>query len=120
MMMMTSNDTRSKPLPWIIQTTVYCAVAFLLPTWAWKPLLIALTDRREPHDSQDMKKIRFSFVRSVSGDLHVLQVTYSTSTILTILALCGKSVDGIGLTDITTQYVLNLFGLETSFDDQTP
>ena len=40
--------------------------------------MIALTDLLLPHDSQAMKKIRFSFVRSVSGDLHVLQVTYST------------------------------------------
>lgn len=55
-------------------------VLFLLlfPTWAWKPDLIALTDRLEPQDSQAMKKIRFSLVRSVSGDLQVLQVTYST------------------------------------------
>ena len=55
-------------------------VLFLLlfPTCAWKPVLMALTERLEPHDSQDMKNIRFSFVRSVSGDLHVLQVTYST------------------------------------------
>ena len=55
-------------------------VLFLLlfPTWAWKPLLIALTDRRLPHDSHAMKKIRFSFVSRVSGDLQVLQVTYST------------------------------------------
>jgi hypothetical protein len=39
---------------------------------------MALTDLLLPHDSQAMKKIRFSFVRRVSGDLHVLQVTYST------------------------------------------
>ena len=51
----------------------------LLPTCAWKPVLIVLTDRLEPHDSHAMKKIRFSFVRRVSGDLHVLQVTYSTT-----------------------------------------
>ena len=56
-------------------------VLFLLrlPTCAWKPVLIAFTERLEPHGSQDMKNIRFSFVRSVSGDLHVLQVTYSTA-----------------------------------------
>ena len=53
-------------------------VLLLFPTWAWKPVLTALTDRLEPHDSHEMKKIRFSLVRSVSGDLHVLQVTYST------------------------------------------
>lgn len=39
---------------------------------------MALTERLEPQDSQDMKKIRFSLVSRVSGDLHVLQVTYST------------------------------------------
>ena len=39
---------------------------------------MALTDLREPHDSQVMKNIRVSFVKRVSGDLHVLQVTYST------------------------------------------
>ena len=50
----------------------------LLPTWAWKPVLIAFTDRLEPQDSQATKKIRFSFVSRVSGDLHVLHVTYST------------------------------------------
>lgn len=110
------SNGRSKQLP-DNTTTAHCAVAFLLPTWAWKPLLIALTDRREPQDSQDMKKIRFSFVRSVSGDLHVLHVTYST---LTILALSMKSADVIKLTDITTQNILDLFRLETTFDDQTP
>ena len=50
----------------------------LFPTCAWKPVLVAFTERLEPHDSQDMKNIRFSFVRRVSGDLHVLHVTYST------------------------------------------
>jgi hypothetical protein len=39
---------------------------------------MALTDRLLPQDSQAMKKIRFSFVSSVSSDLQVLQVTYST------------------------------------------
>ena len=55
-------------------------VLFLLlfPTCAWNPLLMALTDLLLPHDSQAMKKIRFSLVRRVSGDLQVLQVTYST------------------------------------------
>lgn len=42
---------------------------------------MALTDRFEPHDSQVMKYRRFSFVRIVSGDLHVLHVTYSTNRI---------------------------------------
>lgn len=65
-------------------------VLFLLrlPTWAWKPLLIALTDRLLPHDSQAMKKIRFSFVSRVSNDLQVLQVTYST--IVWILMECNE------------------------------
>lgn len=39
---------------------------------------MGFTERLEPHDSHDMKKIRFSFVSNVSGDLQVLQVTYST------------------------------------------
>ncbi len=54
-------------------------ILLLFPTCAWKPVLIVLTDRREPHDSHDMKNIRFSFERIVSGDLHVLHVTYSTA-----------------------------------------
>jgi hypothetical protein len=45
---------------------------------AWNPDLMAETERDDPHDSQVMKKRRLSFVRSVSGDLHVLHVTYST------------------------------------------
>ena len=63
-------------------------VLFLLlfPTWAWKPLLMGLTERLDPHDSHDMKKIRFSFVRSVSGDLHVLQVTYSTEIYISLVS----------------------------------
>lgn len=44
----------------------------------WKPDLIAETERVDPHDSQVMKNSRLSLVRSVSGDLHVLHVTYST------------------------------------------
>lgn len=59
----------------------------LLPTCAWKPVLIVATERLDPQDSHDMKKIRFSLLRRVSGDLHVLHVTYSTAagcqTILT-------------------------------------
>jgi hypothetical protein len=39
---------------------------------------MAETDCRDPQDSQVMNEIRVSFVRSVSGDLHVLHVTYST------------------------------------------
>lgn len=37
-----------------------------------------LTDCLEPQVSQVTKKIRLSLVSNVSGDLHVLQVTYST------------------------------------------
>ena len=59
----------------------------LLPTCAWKPVLIVATERLDPQDSHDMKKIRFSLLSRVSGDLHVLHVTYSTAaecqTILT-------------------------------------
>jgi len=39
---------------------------------------MAETDCLEPQDSQVINEIRVSFVRSVSGDLHVLHVTYST------------------------------------------
>jgi len=60
------------------QATQPVLFLLLFPTWAWKPLLMALTDLRLPHDSHAMKKIRFSFVSRVSGDLQVLQVTYST------------------------------------------
>ena len=44
----------------------------------WKPDLIAETDLVEPQDSQAMKNNRLSLVSKVSGDLQVLQVTYST------------------------------------------
>ena len=75
-------------------------VLFLLlfPTCAWKPVLIALTERLEPHDSQDMKNIRFSFVRSVSGDLHVLQVTYSTvreQSSVSVIRASAKISEGV-------------------------
>lgn len=36
------------------------------------------TDCLEPHDEQVMNEILVSRVRIVSGDLHVLHVTYST------------------------------------------
>jgi hypothetical protein len=42
------------------------------------PDLIAETDLVDPQLSHCWKKIRFSLVRIVSGDLQVLQVTYST------------------------------------------
>lgn len=84
---------------------------------------MALTDRREPHDSQDIKNIRFSFVRRVSGDLHVLQVTYSTvgyrhaSVNKPFLGCISRDAR---LTDISPQYVLYLFWLEAALDDQSP
>jgi hypothetical protein len=40
---------------------------------------MGLTLRLLPQDSHDMKKMRFSLVNSVSGDLQVLHVTYSTA-----------------------------------------
>lgn len=51
----------------------------LLPTCAWKPVLMVATERLDPQDSHDMKKMRFSLLRRVSGDLQVLHVTYSTA-----------------------------------------
>lgn len=71
-------DSGSKTATASQQNSYPVLFLLLFPTWAWKPDLIALTDRLEPQDSQAMKKIRFSLVRRVSGDLHVLQVTYST------------------------------------------
>ena len=86
------------------------------PTWAWKPDLIAATERREPQDSQLMKKIRFSFVSSVSGLLHVLQVTYST------MYLRAKSELGCEElkwheADVPTQDVFDLLLQEATLDD---
>lgn len=52
---------------------------FLLPTCAEKPVLIAVTDRLLAHELHVTKYRRFSpLFNSVSGDLQVLQVTYST------------------------------------------
>lgn len=48
------------------------------PTWAWKPALMVDTELREPHDSHVTKNRRFSLPRSVSDDLQILHVTYST------------------------------------------
>lgn len=57
----------------------YARIFRLLPTWAEKPVLIAVTLRLEPHELHVRKYRRFSpLLSSVSGDLHVLQVTYST------------------------------------------
>lgn len=44
---------------------------------AWKPVLIAETDRLLPQLSHEINHTRFSLARSVSGLLQVLQVTYS-------------------------------------------
>jgi hypothetical protein len=44
----------------------------------WNPVLIAATDLVDAHEEQVMKNRRSFFWRVVSGDLHVLQVTYST------------------------------------------
>lgn len=72
---------------------------------------MGFTLRLLPHDSQDMKKIRFSFVRSVSGDLQVLQVTYSTTSALAPLRCKRKEK----LTNIPPQDVFDLFLLEATF-----
>ena len=89
---------------------------------------MALTDLLLPHDSQAMKKIRFSFVRRVSGDLQVLQVTYSTicccrwkrynSNTLEIYFIEDETNDP-QLTHVTPKHVLDLFLLETTFDNET-
>jgi len=63
-----------------------------------------------------MKKIRFSFVSSVSGLLHVLQVTYST------MYLRAKSELGCEElkwheADVPTQDVFDLLLQEATLDD---
>ena len=104
-------------------------VLFLLrfPTCAWNPLLMALTDLLLPHDSQAIKKIRFSFVRRVSGDLQVLQVTYSTVCCFIVGGKrggnngldWGRERMTLKLTHVAPKYVFNLFLLETTFDNET-
>ena len=95
-----------KNLSLVICATPY-PVRFLLrlPTCAWNPVLTAFTDRREPQDSQAMKKIRFSFVKSVSGDLHVLHVTYSTD------ARVSVSQRHITMSRLLPIYLLNTFSI---------
>jgi hypothetical protein len=75
---------------------------------------MAFTLRRLPHDSHAMKKIRFSFVSSVSGDLHVLHVTYSTATHSQRKCRNNREVR----TDVPPQNVFNLFLLEPTLDNQ--
>ena len=86
---------------------------------------MALTDLLLPHDSQAMKKIRFSFVRRVSGDLQVLQVTYSTVCCcwkkerrFKIFIYWGRD-ERPQLTHVAPKNILNLFLLETTFDNET-
>jgi len=80
---------------------------------------MALTDRLDPHDMQDMKKIRFSFVRRVSKDLHVLQVTYSTIEQRGSAQIAGGGTrwEMRDHTDVTTKDIFYLFLLEATFDN---
>lgn len=57
---------------------VLARMAALLPVRAWNPDLMLVTEQREPQVSHCKKKILVSFWRSVSGDRHVWQVTYSS------------------------------------------
>lgn len=58
----------------------YALCRLRLPTWAEKPVLMAVTLRRLPQELQVMKLSRFSpLTSSVSGERQVLQVTYSTA-----------------------------------------
>lgn len=54
-----------------------------------KPVLMAWTERVEPHDEHVMKKRRLSLVMVVSGDLHVLHVTYSTMYRRRTFSICS-------------------------------
>lgn len=66
-----------------------------------------------------MKKIRFSFVSKVSGDLHVLQVTYSTEEIVRHVNIgVERRKQLYVLTHITTKDILDLLLLEATFNDQ--
>lgn len=62
-----------------IRTFPMLYILFLLPTWAWKPVLMEVTDLVDPHALQLKKCNLFadSLFNSVFMDLHVLQVTYS-------------------------------------------
>lgn len=75
------ENTTHKDKP-AANTLHYTCCFFLFPTWAWYPALIADTDCLDPHDSHVINEILVSFVRIVSGDLQVLQVTYSTISLI--------------------------------------
>lgn len=90
---------------------------FLLPTWAEKPALMAVTLRLLPHELQLTKYNRFSpRTSSVSGDLQVLQVTYSTIEWLVYVQARFRS-NRVRLTNIPPEDVLNLLLQELALDD---
>lgn len=62
-----------------------------------------------------MKKMRFSLVSRVSGDLHVLHVTYSTMLQWNEIWTMPNEENH---TNVPPQNVFHLFLLESSFDDQ--
>ena len=73
------------------------------------------TERLDPQLLQVTKKRRFSpFFSSVSGDLQVLQVTYSTI----LVVRWANYGNGGEITDIASQDVLQLFLLEFTPNDQ--
>ena len=70
---------------WFGGRVVYLTILFLLPTWAEKPVLMAVTERLEPQLLQVTKYSLFSpLLSSVSGLRQVLQVTYSTVVIVSL------------------------------------
>jgi hypothetical protein len=69
--------------PYYPNATIQQISLTLLSTCAEKPVLMAVTLLREPQELQVMKYNLFSpLLSSVSGDLQVLQVTYSTNIML--------------------------------------
>ena len=62
------------------------------------------------------RSIRFSFVSRVSGDLQVLQVTYSTvgEDVRNLIFFKNEQI----LTHVPTEDVFDLFLLEAAFDDE--
>lgn len=81
--------------------------------------MIAVTLRLLPQELQVTKYRRFSpLLSSVSGDRHVLQVTYSTRNDFSTPNHPPQYLRTEELTNISSQDVLNLLLLEATLDDQ--
>ena len=82
---------------------------------------MAVTERLLPQELQVTKYRRFSpLLSSVSGDLQVLQVTYSPGVNCQCLGAECTEEPGAELTEISPQHVLDLLLLNPSIDHQSP